>query len=265
MRIEANGININYDISGKEDAPVVMLSHSLGSSSIMWDPQLPALEANYRVLRFDTRGHGGSDAPDGAYTLDMLGEDALALLDELDIDDVHWVGLSMGGMIGQNLALRAPNRLISLTLCDTTSQMPPEAQAAWAERIGIAGSQGMGALAASTMERWFTSPFLAQNPPAVATIRKQFEATPAAGFVGCCHAIRELDYIDRLPEIDMPTMIIVGAEDPSTPVAASQAMQDRIQGSRMSVIRSASHLSNVEQPEEFTGALTHFLSSVHED
>ena len=127
MRIEANGNSVNYEISGRDDGPVVMLSHSLACSTVMWVPQLPALEADYRVVNYDTRGHGGSGAPAGAYSLDQLGDDAVALMDALGLDAVHWVGLSMGGMIGQNLALRRPERLRSLCLCDTSSRIPAEA------------------------------------------------------------------------------------------------------------------------------------------
>jgi 3-oxoadipate enol-lactonase len=225
----------------------------------MWEPQLPQLEDAFRVLQIDTRGHGGSDAPDGAYDLDMLGDDALGVVDALGIDQVHWVGLSMGGMIGQNLALRAPHRLRSLTLCDTTARVPDEAKAMWDDRINAARDVGMSALSEATMQRWFTPDYLRSDPPAIAPIRRQFEATQAAGFIGCCHAIKALDYLDRLGEVSLPTLIIVGADDPSTTVAASEAMRERISGSEMVVLPSASHLSNVEQPQAFTEALLTFL------
>jgi len=260
MHIQVNGVDIHYELSGRDGAPVVALSHSLGSSSIMWDPQLAALEADYRVLRIDTRGHGGSAAPDIAYDLDMLGNDAASVLDALGIGRVHWVGLSMGGMIGQNLALRMPHRLASLVLCDTTARIPPEALPMWDDRIAAARDEGMSALTESTMQRWFTPDYLRDDPPAVVPIRRQFEATPAAGFIGCCHAIRALDYLDRLDGLSLPTLIIVGADDPSTTVAAAEAMHERIGGSELAVLASASHLSNVEQPEAFTKALLPFLS-----
>ena len=263
MQTQVNGIEVTYAVSGPDTGPTVMLSHSLGSSAVMWGPQLAALSQRYRVLLYDTRGHGGSAAPAGPYSLDMLGDDAIALLDALRLDRVHWVGLSMGGMIGQNLALRAPGRLASLTLCDTTAQIPAEAQAMWDERIAAARDEGMTALAEATMQRWFTPDYLAQAPRAVDDIRAQFLDTPVDGFVGCCYALKELDYLDRLAEIALPTLVMVGADDPSTPVAASEAMQTRIDDAELVVIPSASHLANVEQPDAFTEALLDFLDRQH--
>jgi len=259
MKIKTNGIQINYELSGKEGGPVVVLSHSLGCSLHMWDPQMKALDAHFRVLRYDMRGHGESDAPEGAYTFEQLGEDAIGLLDALEIDVVHWVGLSMGGMIGQCLALNHAHRLRSLALCDTGAIVPEEAQPIWKERIDTAREKGLEAHLQPTLERWFTMPFLSKNPPGVALITKQFLATPVAGYVGCIEAIRRLNYLDRLPEIKTPTLIIVGEEDLGTPVAGAEAMRDRIAGSRLVVLPSAAHLSNVEQPEAFTDALVGFL------
>jgi 3-oxoadipate enol-lactonase len=259
MEIKANGIQIHYELSGKEGARVVVLSHSLGCSLAMWDPQLQSLEPNYRVLRYDTRGHGGTDAPSGAYTMDMLGADAIGLLDALGIDMVHWIGLSMGGMIGQCLALNHPHRLNSLALCDTAALIPEDAQPVWQERLNVARDKGMQALVESTLARWFTQPYLSRNPPAVNQIRRQFLATPVAGYIGCSEAIRRLDYLEQLPEIKKPTLFIVGEDDLGTPVATSEAMQQRIPGSRLVVLSSAAHLSNVEQAEAFNNALIEFL------
>jgi 3-oxoadipate enol-lactonase len=260
MKIEANGIQMNYQLSGRENAPVVVLSHSLASSLAMWDPQMESLESHYRVLRYDTRGHGGSDAPKGAYTLDQLGEDAIGLLNALNIDLVHWVGLSMGGMIGQCLALNHADRFQSLVLCDTAAIIPEEAQAVWEERMDTARNKGMAALLQETLERWFTLPYLSQNSPGVALIRNHFLATPVMGYIGCSEAIRNLNYLERLSEIKIPTLIMVGEDDPGTPVAASKAMYERISGSRLVVIPSAAHLSNIERADDFTSALIEFLN-----
>ena len=257
MKIEANGIQINFELSRKKDAPVVVLSHSLACSMVMWDPQLDLLEAHFRVLRFDTRGHGDSDAPQGSYTLEQLVDDAIALLDGLDIDRVHWVGLSMGGMIGQGIALYHSGRLESLVLADTAAIIPDAAQPVWQERIDAARKRGMPAVAESTLERWFTPNYLKQNPPAVEQIRQQILATPVAGFIGCSEAIRRLNYLDRLSDIQIPTLIMVGADDPGTPVEASEAMQARIKGSNLVVIPEAAHLSNIEQTEVFS---THLMA-----
>lgn len=259
MQVRANHIQMNYTLTGKDKAPVVMLSHSLGSSLGMWEPQMESLEASFQVLRYDTRGHGGSDAPAGPYTLEELGEDAVALMDKLGLDVVHWVGLSMGGMIGQAIALYHADRLRSLSLCDTASIIPEEAQPTWEERIRRAREQGMEALAQETLERWFTPPYLSQNTPDIQRIRSSFLSTLVAGFVGCSEAIRRLDYLERLSEIAMPTLIIVGEQDLGTPVAAAQAMHERISGSKLRVLPSAAHLSNVEQAEPFNETLLAFL------
>ncbi len=259
MQIKANGIKMNYELSGKVEAPHVMLSHSLGSSLVMWDPQLEVLEPHYQVLRYDTRGHGGSDAPSGAYTLEMLGEDAIGLLDALGIDKVHFVGLSMGGMIGQCLALDHANRLENLVLCDTAATLPEEAQPIWEERIQLAREKGLDALVDETLERWFTPSFLTQNPAEVESIRQQFLATPINGYIGCSQAIRGLNFMERLSEIKIPTLIMVGEEDPGTPVSAAEAMQQRIASSQLVVLPSAAHLSNVEQAKAYNTALINFL------
>jgi len=262
MQIEANGILVHYELDGPADLPVVMLSHSLACSRVMWDPQMEVLKSDFRVLRYDTRGHGGSDAPEGAYSLEQLGADAVALLDALKISAVHFVGLSMGGMIGQCLALNHPDRLKSLTLCDTAAVIPQQAQPVWAERIAAARQNGMQGLARETLERWFTPPFLQQNPSQVDRIRKQILSTPVVGYVGCSEAIRHLDYLKRLSEIRTPTLIIVGEDDPGTPVAASEAMHARIAGSKLVVLPHAAHLSNIEQAGRFNTVLMEFLLSV---
>jgi 3-oxoadipate enol-lactonase len=262
MRIKANDIHINYELSGKKGAQVVVLSHSLSSSLLMWNPQMDALNPYFQVLRYDIRGHGASDAPSGAYTLELLGEDVIKLLDALSIDRVHFVGLSMGGMIGQYLALNDSYRLKSLALCDTAAIVPAEAQPLWQERMGQARKKGMEALLDQTMERWFTPPFLKQNSTMLALIREQLLATPVSGYIGCAEAIRKLNYLDRLSEIKMPTLIIVGEDDPGTPVSASVAMYERLSNSKLVILPFARHLSNVEQAGAFNAALFEFLKSL---
>ena len=259
--ISANGISIRYSDEGPKDAPVVVMSHSLSAELAMWDPQADALKGDFRVIRYDTRGHGGTEAPVGPYSLEMLADDAVGLLDALGLDKVHWIGLSMGGMIGQNIALRQTGRFKSLTLCDTSARMPEEGRNSWRDRIAIVSEQGMEPLADPTMERWFTAPYLEQAPSSVEAIRAQFLATKPAGFIGCCHALRTLDYLDELPAIDIPTMIIVGAQDMGTPVAASEAMQAQIPSSQLVVLEDAAHLSNIEQADGFTSALMGFLNA----
>lgn len=261
MRIKANGLNISCELAGPDTAPVVCLSHSLACSSIMWDPQMDLFCKKFRVLRFDTRGHGNTDAPEGPYTLEQLADDVVALLDVLEIERVHWVGLSMGGMIGQGLGLGHARRLASLTLCDTLGVVPDEGQQIWQERIQIAQGQGMQPLCEPTLARWFTPAYIERRPPALEAIRKQILATPVSGYIGCCQAIRRIDYLERLDQIRLPTRVIVGADDPATPPAAAQAIHERIAGSSLVVIDDAAHLSNVEQPDAFNAAVLEFLES----
>jgi 3-oxoadipate enol-lactonase len=262
MNVSANGITVNYTLDGPANAPVVTLSHSLATDLSMWDPQMKALTARYRVLRYDTRGHGGTDAPATAYSLTQLADDARALLHVLGIERTHWVGLSMGGMIGQTLALATPTLFQSLVLCDTSSRIPAEAKPLWQDRIKTAETQGMEPLVEATLGRWFTAPFREQRKDVIEPVRAMIRNTNPRGYAGCCHAISALDLTDRLPGIKLPTLIIVGEEDQGTPVAASQAIQAKIGGSQLEILKSASHLSNMEQPEAFTAALTSFLSRV---
>ena len=262
MRIKANGIQINYELSGKKGAPIVVLSHSLSSSLLMWNPQMDVLNPQFRVLRYDMRGHGKSDAPSGAYTLELLGEDVIGLLDTLNINQVHFVGLSLGGMIGQYLTLSHPHRLKSLALCDTSAIAPADAQPLWQERIEKARKQGMESLLEETMERWFTPSFLKQNSPMLALIRQEFLATPVSGYIGCIEAIRRLNYLDQLSRIKIPTLIMVGEDDPGTPVSASEAIHDRISNSKLVILPSARHLSNIEQNEAFNVHLMEFLKNL---
>ena len=259
MRIEVNGMYINYELSGKEGAKVVVLSHSLSSSMIMWEPQLEVLEPHFQVLRYDMRGHGQSDAPEGAYTLEQLAADVIGLLDALGLKTVHFVGLSIGGMIGQCLGLNHADRLARLVLCDTTAVIPTEARQLFVEREQAAREKGMAALVQGTLERWFTPGYLQENPPVVDRIRNQVLATPVAGYVGCSQAIMGLNYLDRLSEIQLPTLIMVGEDDPGTPVSASEAIHERIPGSRLEVLPHAAHLSNIEQAQAFNAHLMGFL------
>lgn len=259
MRIGTRTLTTNVEVSGREGAPAIVLSHSLGSSAVMWAPQLPALEPHFRVVRYDTRGHGASDAPGGAYTLAVLAEDVAALLDALGIGQAHFLGLSMGGMIGQTFALLYPERLLSLILCSTSAQVPAAAQPVFEERITTARTQGMSALVEGTLARWFTEAYRRRGTPELDLIRRQFLATPAAGFIGCCEAIRRLDLLDRLAAIRHPVLIMVGEDDPGTPVAASQAIHGRIVGSKLAVLPQMLHLNNIEAPQPFNRHLMEFL------
>ena len=260
MKAKTNGIELNYEIHGDE-GPWVVLSHSLACDLHMWDGQIELLKDRFRVLAFDTRGHGESDAPAGAYTLDELVEDARGLLSNVGVGKPHWVGLSMGGMIGMEYALKYPGEFQSLVLCDTTSRMPAEMAPAWAGRIKTATEQGMAALVGPTLERWFTEPFRKSRRDVTDAVADMIVATSVTGYVGCCHAIPKINCTDELHTITCPVQIIVGEQDAGTPVVMSEAILGAIPGSELVVIPNASHLSNLEQPEKFNHALERFLTT----
>ena len=255
--IEVNGITVRYKVEG--GGPWVMLSHSLTTDLSMWDGLAAELKGSFTVLRYDTRGHGGSSAPEGAYSFEQLVADVTGLLDAFKVERTHFVGLSMGGMIGQYLALLAPQRLNKLVIANSVSRIPPEAAALWDQRITQARTEGTGAMAEATIGRWFTPPFRAAHPDIMARITALIATTPVAGYVGCGEAIRRLDVTSRLPAIKNPTLVVVGAEDPGTPPAASAIIANAIPGARLEIIPSASHLSCIEQPEIFNRLVSDFL------
>jgi 3-oxoadipate enol-lactonase len=259
LKADINGITLNYTLEGPEDAVVVMMSHSLMCSGAMWDGQMAAL-ADYRVLRVDTRGHGDSAAPAGAYTLEELAADFVGLLDHLRIDKVHYIGLSMGGMIGQVLGVYYGHRLKSLTLSSTMCEIPAAAGSMWQDRIALSEAEGMQAHVEGTIGRWFTDEFCSAKPDKVEPIRNLIRNTPLTGFAGCCLAISKLNMTEKLAGIEMPTLVIVGEDDPGTPVSAAEQIHSKIAGSDLVVIKDASHLLNVQQPEIFNKALVDFLA-----
>jgi 3-oxoadipate enol-lactonase len=261
MKIEANGISMGYDLTGNPDGAAITLSHSLATTREMWWPQMRSLEANYRVLRYDTRGHGETEASDEPYSIPLLVNDLVALLKTLEIKKTHFVGLSMGGMIGQLLAAKHPELLKTVTLCATACQMPPEAIPAWNERITLASTHGMGALVESTVERWFTEEYIESGAPSIGRVREMIRQTPPQAFIRCGETIKILAQLDVLKEVHSPTLLLVGAEDPSTPPAASKLIKDNIGDAEMEIIDRASHLLNVEQSDEFNKTLLEFLNN----
>jgi 3-oxoadipate enol-lactonase len=265
MKIKSNGIDIHYEVSGNDKGPWLTLSHSLACNLHMWDDQMAELTKHYRVLRFDTRGHGQSSAPPGDYTLDQMADDVKGLFDALGITRTHWVGLSMGGMIGQTFALKYPGVFQSLVLADTTSRRPPNAAQMWGERVTAARAGGMAGVLETTLARWFTAPYRKAgntSSASIARITDQILTTPVDGFCGCCVAISKVDTLDRLKEIQCPVYIIVGEEDHGTPPEMARAIHDNLPGSELLVIKSAAHLSNVEQAAVFTQAVSGFLARV---
>ena len=257
MKIEANQIQINCELSGQPLGGKVVLSHVIGSSLVMWEPQMAMLNERFRVLRYDTRGLGSSSAPNQPYSMEMLVADAVALLDAVGFDRVHWVGLSLGAMIGMGIAINHPDRLQSLTLCDSMAIVRESGKGIWKERLS---STSMESLVEGAVARWFTESYCKTKPSGYQLNRSQFLSTSLAGYLGNCHAIMNLDYMDDLDKIRTPTCLIVGKLDQATPVAESVAIHDRIDGSEMHVIDGGAHLCNVEQADRFNSVLLEFLS-----
>jgi 3-oxoadipate enol-lactonase len=256
-RTLTNGIQLYYELTGPADRPVVMLSNSLGTRLEMWNPQMQALSERYRVLRYDSRGHGRSDAPDGPYTIDMLADDAIGLLDALGIERVHFCGLSKGGMVGQVLGARHGDRLVSLALCSTGCHMPP--RELWDERIRLVTEQGMAAIADSVVERWFTEAFRREPTVELERVLGMILETPPHGYAACCAAIRDMDLRELITAIRVPTLVIVGEDDPATPPAKAEEIHRRIPGSQLEVLPDAAHLLNIEQDVVFDAALMSLL------
>lgn len=253
--VAGDGCRIAYRLEGRADAPVLMLSNSLGTAMAMWEPQMAAFEARFRVLRYDSRGHGRSDVPAGSYSIDRLGRDAIELLDALQIARVTFCGLSKGGMIGQWIGWRAPERLQRLILANTSGYMgPPEG---WDGRIRSVTADGMAAMTEPVLQRWFRPSFLGDAADAVAPVRAMLLATPPAGYAGCCAAIRDMDQRPVLPLITAPTLVIAGTGDSATPMEHAEQLARDIPRARL-VALEAAHLSNVEQPVAFTKAVLDF-------
>lgn len=254
-----DGVRLFYQIDGSAGAPALVLSNSLGTDLAMWDPQMPALLAKFRVLRYDTRGHGQSAVPPAPYQVDRLGRDVVALLDACGIARAHFCGLSMGGMTGMWLGREAPARIDRLALCNTAARIgPPEL---WDKRIETVRTAGINAIVPGVIERWFTEPFRERAPTAVSRIAGMLRATPPEGYTAACAAIRDMDQRDQLATIAARTLVIAGASDLATPAVDGKLVADRIAGARF-VELAAAHLSNIEAEGDFTAALLRFLTAV---
>lgn len=256
--VHANGIDIHYRTDGT-DGPWVVLAHALGVDVQLWDSIAQRLASRHRVLRYDARGHGTTSAPHGAYTLFQLADDVAGLLDALSIEQAHFVGLSMGGMVGQVLGVRYPHRLLSLTLCDTVSYTPVSAHAMWDERIGQVEAHGMSGIVEPTIQRWLTTPFHEAHPDVVERIRSLLRATPPHGYVGTCLAIKALDTRSSLARIACPTLVLTGEQDTGAPVEAAREIASHIPDARLKVISDAAHLAPIEQEEAFLADLDEFF------
>jgi 3-oxoadipate enol-lactonase len=255
----ATPIDLNYRVDGPSGAPVLVLSHALGLSLAMWDPQVSALTRVFQVVRYDHRGHGGSPVPAGPYRIEELGRDVLHLLDRLALDRVSFCGLSLGGFVGMWVASHAPERLDRLVLCCTAARMPrPEDFAARARTVR---EQGMEAIADSLIARWFTSAFRASQPETVARIRSILLSTPREGYAAACEAIAQMDLREDLPRIKAPTLVIGAEHDQSTPPEKSREIAQRIAAAELVIIPNAAHIANVEQPEAVTNQILDHLTA----
>jgi 3-oxoadipate enol-lactonase len=251
-------VELNHTFEGPENAPVLVLGSSLGTTGAMWDDQIPAFSQHFRVLRYDTRGHGGSPAPPGPYTMDELGADLLALLDRLEIERFSFCGLSIGGMIGMWTASEAPDRVDRLVLCCTVPYFPPPDL--WNERIETVRAEGIGPMIEPALDRWLPRDVRKARPQAEAHLRELISSTPAEGYAGCCEAIRDMDLRPRLAAITAPTLVLAGSDDPSTPAEKVRPLVDAIDDAYFVEIDGAAHIANMARPEAVSAAVLQHLS-----
>ena len=251
-----------YRLEGPSGGPVVTLTHPLGVTLALWDDHVAALTKRFRVLRYDVRGHGGSEIPPGPYSLEQMAGDLFDLLDSLGIEETHFVGVSMGGLIGMKAALSQPRRIESLVLCDTTACYGPGVRPMWEDRIRVAESDGMtAALVDRTMAIWFTEAFRSRQPDAVERIAAMLRKSDPRGYAAAIRAIGFVDLTERIDDIRCPTLVVVGEQDAGTPPAMARVIHERIAGSELLVIPGAMHCAVVEAADRFLPALLHFLAA----
>jgi 3-oxoadipate enol-lactonase len=259
MRVQANGVSLHYKLDGTAGRPVVTLSHSLATRLEMWEPQVAALAEHFQILRYDMRGHGASEVPAGPYSMEMLSDDVIGLWNALGIRRSHFVGLSIGGMIGQTLALNHSDRLAGLVLCSTTSGVPAHGRPMWDDRIRQVEESGMEPQVDGMLQRWLLEEFRRSQPDVVGQIAGMIRATPVPGFIGCSRAIQSFDVTERLGAITAPTLLMPGEKDPGTLPAFSETIHRLVPGSRLAVVPDSAHLSNIEQPEFVAQTILDFL------
>ena len=261
MEITSNGSIFNCRLDGARGA-FVLLSHGLATDLTMWDELTDTLKDRYRVLRYDARGHGGSAASAGDYTLDQLVADAVGILDALDVPQAHFAGLSMGGMVGLGLMLDHATRIKSAVIADSRHTTTAEFTKAWLDRAEAVRRGGVEAIVASTVERWSSADLARRNPAIVARMARMIRNTSAPGYRGCAAALARLDYGHRLGEIATPTLVLCGSEDHGAPPENTRQMHAMIKGSRFLEIAQAGHISNIEQPAVFNGAVASLFDDV---
>lgn len=253
-----DGCIIYVEVEGPQNAPVLMISNSLGTNLHMWDDQVASWTRHFRLVRYDRRGHGQSSVPKGPYTMERLGRDVLAVIDALDVAKINWCGLSMGGMVGQWLGAHAPGRIDKLVLSNTSSFFPDKS--IWEGRLKTVRDKGLAAIVDANMERWFTKDFRERNPQAIAKMREMFLATKADGYIGCGEAIRDMDHRPLLAKIGAPTLVIAGKHDPATTLEANEFICEHIPNADIAVLDTA-HIANVEQPTLYAETVLDFLLS----
>lgn len=263
MLLPLSGRRIAYDLVGPEDAPTVCITHSLASDGGSWAEQVPALlQGGFRVLRLDMRGHGGSDPVSGDYTMAALADDVAQVLGALAIPRVHYIGLSIGGMIGQAFALGHGERLLSALWCDTLPASPSGARDLWQQRIDtVRRANSLEPLAEPTVERWLTDDFKARRPGRWKQIRDTVVGTTPAGYLGCVAAILDFDFTPRLPEVRVPVLVVCGANDAGTPPSENQRLAGLVSGARYEEMAGCRHFPNVERPDEFNRIMTGWLDT----
>lgn len=251
-----DGCPLHVEVEGREGAPVLMLSNSLGTNLHMWDDQAPEFTKHFRLVRYDRRGHGKSGVPQGPYSMERFGRDVLSIIDALKIKTINWCGLSMGGMVGQWLGANAPNRIDKLVLSNTNFNYADKTP--WSDRIKFVREKGLGELVGPNMERWFTKDFRGRAPHAITRMTEMFVATNPAGYIASCEAIRDMDFTASNPRVTAPTLVIVGKQDPATPPSAGEAIQKQIKGAKLASL-DAAHIANVELPKQYTETVLNFL------
>lgn len=262
MLVDVNGTKFNVEVEGREDAPVLMLSHSLACDLTAWDSVVPLWQDHFRIVRYDRRGHGKSEAGAPPYTLDSLAADSVGVMDALEIDKVHWCGLSIGGMIGQVLGVKYPDRFHSLTLTNTSSFISPDLLSIWEDRIASVLTGGMQAQVTPMTERWLTTETQASRPELAEHIARMITDTSIDGFIGCCDAIKDLNLTAQNAAIKLPVFVLSGAEDPGTTPEAGRVIHESIAGSRFEILPACAHQGAMEQPGAYAAAVLGFIQSL---
>ena len=257
-RVDVEGVRVHQQVEGPEDGFPLVLVNSLGTDLGMWDGQAPALAERFRLVRYDLRGHGRSDAPPGPYTIEAFGADLAGLMDGLGIGRAHVCGLSLGGMVAMWLSIHRPERVERTVLAGTAARIGTAAL--WEERAEAVRAGGMEAVAGTVIDRFFTAPFRDRRPDVVKGFREALTSTRPAGYVGSCLALRDADLRAEVGAIAAPVLVVVGAGDVATPPSDAESLHEGIPGSRLVVLRDAGHLCNVEQPELFNAAVLEFLA-----